>query len=330
MNIISKIKKYICDNRLLSQGDVVIVGVSGGADSVALLHILHSLQYEFGLQLYVAHFNHQLRRGSNTDEKFVKKLAQQLHLPCITESWAQGSSQSKGSLEELAREARIQFFMKMAKSHKANIIALAHNKNDLAETVLMRIVRGTGLQGMRSILPKRLIQKCNFIRPLLETPREEIENYLHKHKQSWRNDPSNQQTKFFRNRIRLELLPLLTKDYNQNITDILSNLSKNISVDYDFLEQKGCELFKKMAIIDKNKKNIKFSLQKYTTHHPALKRLLIRQTFQYLKGNTKRFTFSHYEEIEDLIENRPNGSVVDLPQGIQSKKYNKYINFYQK
>jgi len=322
---ISNIKNFIIDQHLFSPGDRIMAGVSGGADSVALISILHALQYELGISLHIVHYNHKLRRGSNADQKFVEKLAARLNLPCTVECWEKKSTPSKGSLEELAREKRFDFFRRLAKQKKANAVALAHTENDLAETVLMRLLRGTGLQGIRGILPQRLIKGIKFVRPLLEVQRKAIEQYLAQNKISFRTDITNRQTKFFRNKVRLELLPVLEKEYNRSIKTVLANLSKTVAVDYEYMELQAQKVFERVTKSRRTSHCIEMELNSFRNAHKALQRMVIRQAIAHLKGNTNKLTLTHMKEVEDLIENRRDGAVVQLPIGMRVEKKLQYL-----
>ncbi|MCX5710037.1 MAG: tRNA lysidine(34) synthetase TilS, partial [Candidatus Omnitrophica bacterium] len=230
--------KYTNDKfRLLKKNDRILVGVSGGPDSTALLYALRSLGKQLDLKLFVAHLDHGLRKDSAQDARFVRDLAFKLKLPLIS---GRVRVKKSGSLEESARKARFDFLLKTAKKFKADKIALGHNLDDQAETVLMRILRGTGLSGLSAILPKRVISGCEVIRPLIEVKRREIEAYLERNKIIPRRDPTNAQDIFLRNKIRNRLLPLLEKDYNANIKSILANLAESSGADYEYLDIAAC------------------------------------------------------------------------------------------
>ncbi len=324
MDLVQKVKDFIHSQNLLPRNEAVIVGVSGGPDSVALLSVLRTFSYDFNLQLYVAHFNHHLRKESQQDEDFVKDLSRELNLPFIRGEWKHSASFKKGSLEESAREERLKFFMKAAGAKKVKIIALGHHRDDLAETVLMRILRGTGLQGLQAILPKRNIRGFTFIRPLLGVGRKEIESYLKKNHLSFRVDATNKKIDFFRNKLRLKLLPLLEKGYQNNIREILANFSENIAGDYDYLKDKAFKLFNHLGK-PQGSKAIQFNLKSFQKEHLALQRLLIRLSVEHLKGDTNRLTFQHWKEIEDLILARPPGAIVHLPDRLYVQKKNRYL-----
>jgi len=310
------IKKY----GLLDKRDKVLVGVSGGPDSLALLLLLNSLKKKWELSLHIAHMDHMLRPGSHKDAAFVKKLGEKLDIPVTIKSINLKSRHIKGSLEELAREARLDFLIKLARQIRADKIALGHNLDDQAETVLMRLLRGTGLSGLSGISAKRNIRGAIFIRPLLETRRQEIESFLKRKKIRPRIDPTNKEDIFMRNRIRHSLIPLLKSKYNKNITELLANLAESISYDYEYLDA--------VARLSLKGSKLRLNAKKALSLHPALLRLKIRQTIAHLQGDTRRITFQHIREIEDLLAMRPDGSVVDLPKGISVQKTRNFLRFY--
>jgi len=231
----------------------------------------------------------------------------------------------KGSIEDAARQQRFQFFNRLAKKINAKVVALAHTEDDLAETVLMRILRGTGLQGLRGILPVREIDGVCYIRPLLSIKKDTILAFLKKKTIHYRVDPTNKKTEFFRNKIRLELLPLLSKQYNRNIKELLTNLADNVTTDYNYLENQAQKLFTKLAKCSSNNKNVRIDLKLYSSQHPALKRMIIRNGIKQLQGNTNRLTLTHFREIEDFLQNRPQRAIVHLPQNISIHRNSKYL-----
>lgn len=313
MDALEKTKKTIQHHQLFDQGDRVLVGVSGGPDSVALLSILNELRHALGIHLVVAHFNHNLRKNAGTDQRFVENLARRLQLPFVSAQGHLRKSTRKSSMEEIARESRFTFLVKAARRLKAEKIALGHTQDDLAETVLMRILRGTGLMGMRGILPKRTLYGIAFVRPLIASDKKDVLDFLKKRKIKFRVDPTNKTKKFFRNKIRQELLPLLEQRYSKNIRRILANLSATITADYDYLEQQSGRLFRKPLLKNGPSKSIRFDLNRLGKIHPSLQRLLIRLAIENLKGDTRKLSFEHMCEIEDLIINRPAESIVHLP-----------------
>ncbi len=320
--VLEKVKKTIKGYNLVDKGDKIVVGVSGGPDSVALLYLLNSLKKELKICLHVAHLDHMLRNDSCKDRKFVERLAQKLELPVTAAKVNIKELAKSGSLEEIARNARLGFLFKVARDIKADKIALGHNLDDQAETVLMRIIRGAGLYGLSGILPKRSISGYKVIRPLIEVRRREIEGFLKRKKVIPRIDASNLEDIYFRNRVRNRLLPLLEKEYNKNIKEVLSNMAESTGYDYDYL----IGVAERLAKGQKTKLN----LSRLKRLHPAIRRLLLRMSIVRVKGDTRRIAFQHIKELEDLILNRPINSIVDLPKGVSVVKKKNHLYFYRK
>ncbi len=320
--IIDKVKNTINKFSLLSTNDKVVVGVSGGPDSVALLYLLNTLKKEFRCTLHIAHLDHMLRKDSSKDAEFVKKLAQKLKIAATFAKINVKELAKKGSLEEVARNARLNFFFKVARRIKAKKIALGHTQDDQSETVLMRILRGTGLYGLSAILPKRDIAGFKIIRPLIGVRRKEIEAFLKRRNIKSLIDKTNLEDVYFRNRIRHKLLPLLEKNYNRNITKILSNMAEVVAYDYDYLSRQATVALKRLGS--------RINLKKFLRLHPAIQRLLLRMAVAKIKGDMRRITFQHIREIEELVINRPVNSIVDLPQGVSVIKKKKSLLFYRR
>ncbi len=318
-DIRKELKDLIKKHKLIERNDKIVIGVSGGADSLCLLYLLKSLRKEFGLTIYIAHLDHLLRQESGKDAQFVKKLGQKLGIPVILGSIDVRGLVRKTSLEESARNVRLEFLAGVANKLKAGKIALAHNFDDQAETVLMRILRGAGLSGLSGIPLKRKMGKVEIIRPLLNARRKDIESFLKKRKISFCIDKSNSDEVYFRNKIRHKLLPLLEKDYNSNIREVLFSLAQNAGSDYEYLKASAARFLKN--------NNSNLDLVKLKALHPSIMRLKLREAIASLQGDTRRITFKHIQELEDLIFNRPQGSVVDLPKGIKVKKTRKSLIF---
>jgi tRNA(Ile)-lysidine synthase len=269
--------------------------------------------------------NHGLRKDAQRDQKFVQKEAKRLQLPFTTETVFLKKKLKRGSIEEIAREIRQKSLIKAAKKNKAAVIALGHTRDDLAETVLMRLLRGTGLSGIRAILPKREMRGIVFVRPLIETKRSEVEHFLKKRGLTYRTDVTNKQKRFFRNKIRLELLPHLEKNYNKNIREILTNLCRSAAIDYEYLEREGRRLLKDLA-----KKTgascVELDYNRLLDLHLSQLRMVLRTSLEKLQGDTRRLTLAHIDEVEDLLRNRPLKSVVHLPNKItERKEYNRIV-----
>jgi len=312
------LKKY----SLIKEGDTILVGVSGGPDSMALLLLLNKLKSKLNISLHIAHIDHGMRKDSALDAQFVKKWAEKLKIPVSIKKLGPELLKEKGSLEENFRKARLDYLITTAKKIKAKKIALGHNLDDQAETVLMRLLRGTGLSGLSGISLKRKMGGVTFIRPLLETARKDIEKFLKRRGVKPRIDLSNKDEAFFRNKIRHKLIPLLKKGYNRNITEVLANLAESASFDYEYLDTAAKKSLKG--------NNLKLNISKLMKLHPAILRLKIRQSIACLQGDIRRIIFQHIKEIENMLHDRPVGSIVNLPKGIHVKKSKKHLQFYLK
>ena len=328
MNIVSRVKDFCTSNLLIHPNDKIIIGISGGPDSVALTHILHQLQYTWGLKLHLAHVNHHLRRGANRDQGFVEKFAKKMNLPLTVHHWKKLKKMPRGSIEELAREERLSFFIKLRKKINADSVALAHTQNDLAETVLMRILRGTGLQGLRAILPYKEMGEMTLIRPLLALKKTEIIQYLKTNRLSYCLDLTNKDTAFFRNKMRHELLPILERQYNPNITESLEHLAESSGEDYEYLMHQSKILYKKLTAKNQRSGEINLPLSALRKSPLALQRMVFRLAFAHLKGDTNQLTLAHIQKIEQLNEQSPDNAFAALPSKIYFIKNKKNLKCF--
>ena len=322
--VLQTIKKF----DMLSSNDRVLIGISGGPDSVTLLNVLLSLKKRYNLSFFIAHLDHMLRgKESDEDVNFVKNLAQELGLPCEVKSCnlIKIARKEHLTLEETAREYRYKFYSETAKKFKANKIALGHNTDDQIETVLMRFLRGSGLEGLMGIPPIR----GKIIRPLIECNREEIEEYCKENKIEYRVDSSNEEVIYFRNKIRLELLPLLAKDYNKNIKGITLRLRNIVSEVSAYLSQETELLFKEV-VRRESPEMVIIDLKKFTSLPLALKRRIIRKSIEVVKGNLYSISFAHNNEILKLTEYQLGEKEIYLPDNLMAKKIYKKIMIYKK
>jgi len=328
MQLKTTLKHIIQKEGKIKKGSLVLCGVSGGADSVTLLHILNSLRHEIGFSLRTTHFNHHLRRGSNADQTFVESLAKKMNIPIDVGHWDHKliNKSEKNFNEEGARIKRFSFFKTIYKKHHANVLVLGHHQNDLAETILMKIIRGSGTKGLRGILHFRNIKNMNILRPMLNINRSDILKYIKENSLKHREYPTNLDETIFRNRIRHQLLPLLESKYNSQIHSNLVNLANINSTDYDFLEKQSHRIFSTAAEIRKGiSPLVKFELRNFLKKHIAIQRMLIRQAFEHIIGNQNSLSLTHLLEIEDLCVNRPIGSKVSLPKKVFAEKSKSFL-----
>ena len=313
-----KVKQTIKKYGMLFPEDRVVVGVSGGPDSVALLHILKELAPRLKISLSLAHLNHRFRsRDSDRDAEYVQELALELGLPVIVESRDVPAFIKKEGLspEGGARRARYDFFNKVVTRLKANKVALGHNADDQAETVLMRLLRGSGREGLGGIPPVRELKpgsKVEIIRPLIEATREEIERYLKENRIKSRLDASNIEPVYLRNRIRLKLLPLLAK-YNPNVKSILVRTAQILGEEDRYLE--GIVKKHLKRIMGKKRGGITLDIIKLSSPSLPIQRRILRKSLGLMKGNKLDIQLAHIDDILDLLRTRGRASL-DLPGNI--------------
>lgn len=289
--------------KLLKEGDRVVVGLSGGADSVFLLYCLEKARKTLKLSLTVAHFNHCLRREeSEEDEKFVISLCEGWHLPLRIERW-EGKKEGGPISEEKAREARYAFFERVCREVGADKVALAHTQDDDVETILFRLLRGSGLSGLRGIPFERPLGPYRLIRPLKEMSREAIRDFLRKEEIPWREDASNGDIRYTRNRIRHHLLPLLEKEFNPKIREILLHLGENVTEDYDYLQKEGDSAFEKV-VVEQNRRQMVYKRRVFQAFPFAIQKQLFRQALRKLGTNMDRVGYSEWKALSELLEKK--------------------------
>ena len=235
----ASVQTLLIDSSLADAGAHVLVAVSGGADSVALLHALHALAKRKRWQLTVAHLEHGIRgKDSRDDAAFVRGLARRLNLPCVVgrAKVPQLARQQGVSLEMAAREARYAFLVRTARRVGASLMATAHTADDQVETILLKFLRGAGRGGLSGMAPETVVSGLRVIRPLLAVTRAHIEAYLRAGKYAWREDETNTDPAFLRNRVRHELLPLLERDYNPGIRQTLQRTQAVLAAEDEWLD----------------------------------------------------------------------------------------------
>lgn len=314
--VYTTIKKY----RLMDSHDALIVGVSGGPDSVALLSILHALNgtKKLSLRLYVAHLNHKLRgQAAEEDARFVQNLAKDLSLPFVQKEVdiQKIAEQTKCSIEETARMERYRFFGEVAQTYHAASVAIAHNADDNAETILHRIIRGAGIIGLKGIPVKRPLtpkSSVQLIRPLLFTWRKDIMEHLEKEHLCYRTDATNYEPLYLRNKIRLELIPLLENQYNPNIKNTLIQLCQILDTNNEYLTHEAEKIL--------NAVTKEYAEDFYAVHTDTLLKqpgilqsMVIREIFRRLDIPLKEVTYEHYTKICNELTRPGKGRHFQLP-----------------
>jgi len=324
-----RVLHFIQEQHLVPGQPKLVVAVSGGPDSVCLLHILVQLREKLGIRLHVAHLNHQLRGAeSDADAEYVADLARQLGIPATIESRDVKAYQARQrlSLEEAAREVRYTFLAQVADSTGADRVAVGHTVDDHIETILMHLIRGTGTRGLRGLQPSGQWpsrgSSLTVIRPLLQISRQETADYCHQHQLMPRIDTSNLSLSPLRNRIRQQLLPLL-QSYNPQVAEALLRTARIAADDLAFLDKEVARLWGDIAREQKN--SIIFDKSKFLKLPSALQRYLLRSSIEKLLGNLKDIETRHIEELMEAL-NKPAGKRISLPDGlIFSIEYDKYL-----
>lgn len=304
-----KVKSAIIE--LISPGDKVLVAVSGGADSLALLYILAQFSKKLGYELFVAHLNH-LARGKESDEdaSFVEKEANKLSLPVFVDKIDVKKSGLKSSFQESARILRYQFLENVLMSIKGNKIALGHTADDRIETVLMNLLRGTGLRGLAGIPEAR----GHMIRPLLSCTRSEIEGFLDEQNLIYRTDSSNKETEYLRNKIRHEVIPFL-KTFNPDISGNLLGLAEIARGEEQWMSEQTRELYSQLVTSENG--DLCFEITAFKNQPLAMKRRLVRETFYRLNGSLREITALHVQQVLDLFSRAKVGCWLKLPGSVR-------------
>lgn len=319
--MIDKVRDTIRKYNMIKKHDRVLIGVSGGADSVALLKVLLALKKEYSLDIVIAHLDHKFRgKESKEDRIFCEDLAKKLSLEIVSEEIDVPKIViEKGiSPEEAARFERYDFFKRQCKIKNIKKIVVAHHKDDQAETVLMRIIRGTGTAGLGAMNPVKDMGDFTIIRPLIEVSRKEIEEFIKENKIKFRHDSSNDKVVFTRNKVRRELLPYLEENFNPNVKEVLSNMAENLRSENEFLEKFSKRKFKSISKVQNG--TVSIDIKRFKKQPEAVRKRILRSALEYLKGDLRRLTYQHWKEAESLINKRPSNSIVDLPGGIDITK----------
>jgi tRNA(Ile)-lysidine synthase len=303
---------------MFRSGERVGIAVSGGPDSVLLLDFMRRLKCQVGLGLAVVHFNHRLRGAeSDADEAFVEGLAHHLNLEFIRgeADVAREARERRRNLEATARDLRYRFFFSLVNQGRLNKVATAHNANDQAETVLLRLLRGTGTRGLAGIYP---LLEGKVARPFLNLTRAEIERELREQKLEFRTDSSNADSRFRRNKIRMELLPLLERQYNPRVVRLLSELSDRAREDEACLDQRSREQSRAWRV--RAGAEEKIPVRSLLEFPPAISRRVIRQMIQAVRGNLRGMGYSHIEALRQFSLAAQSGQSIFLPGGLRARK----------
>ena len=316
---VQEMHKFISQHTMIEDGETVLVAVSGGADSLALLYGLHTLQTHLKCHLHVVHLNHGLRQDSTSDAEFVHEHSKKLGLPFTSHTVDLHSlnKQWKLSLETAGRKARYEFYESICAQTDATKVALGHHKDDVAETLLMNLIRGGGSKGLTGIEP---IRDRKFIRPLLRFTRTDIETYLTSIDVVPRQDSTNTDIRFLRNRIRHELIPLLEEKYNPNIKTGLNRTADILGTESAYLDEMTREVYNTCKLPFSESKCITLDRTQFLQNHVVLQRRIIRHSISELVGHGNDFTYDHCSAILNITKGDKPNAEITLPNGLRFRQ----------
>lgn len=294
--VIETIKKY----GLIQAKDKIVLGVSGGPDSITMLDILRQIQEEFDFEIVVAHINHMIRKEAIQDEEYVKKYCEKNSIEFFVKriDVMSVANNRKIGTEEAGRFVRYEFFDEVLKQTGSNKIAIAHNKNDKIETIIMHLLRGSGLSGLKGIEPIR----GNIIRPLIECEREEIEKYCDENRLEPRIDKTNFENDYTRNKIRNIVIPYIEKELNPNIIETIDRLSEVVKKEDRYLEKVALDVYDKI-LIKQEPGQIILELKGFNEQDEVIKSRIILYTVKKLFGSSQGIEKIHINDIIKLCNN---------------------------
>lgn len=327
LEIEKKVLDTISRYKLIQEKDKVIVAVSGGPDSMCLLNLLYNFKIKNikNYELYVAHVNHCIRKEAIEDEKYVKQYCQKREIPCYIKrvNVSKVAVNNKRGLEETGRKVRYDFFEELYTDLKANKIAIAHNNNDNAETVLMNIIRGTGIVGLNGIVP---IRNNKYIRPLIECDRTQIEEYCKINNIMPRIDITNKQNDYTRNKIRNICIPYIKEELNSNIINNLKRLSEIAREENYFINKIIEENYNKIKIEEKEN-TIIIDLKKFNELDIFIRKKMVFYIIGLLLGNSTGISKIHIEDIIRMCKNNIGNKYLKPNKSVKILLKNKKIFF---
>lgn len=293
----STIEKY----NLIKANDKIVLGVSGGPDSLFMLDVLNKLKEKLQFKIVVAHINHMIRKEAAEEEQFVKEFCKKINVEFYSKriEVVKYANNNKIGLEEAGRKIRYEFFDEVARATNSNKIAIAHNKNDKVETILMNLLRGSGVTGLQGIQP---IKDNKIIRPIIEIERRNIEKYCKENNLEPRIDISNFDNTYTRNKIRNVVIPYIKEEFNPNFVETITRLSEVITEENKFLKNITEEIYSKI-LIKKTQTEIALDLKKFNSQENVIKNRLILHTISQLNGNTQGIEKIHIQDIIKLCSN---------------------------
>ena len=328
-NLLSRFEGHLQSKRFFRSRQKILIACSGGPDSVALFYLLQAFAPKYHWKLGLIHFNHRLRAGAaKTDERFVKNLAQKFKVPfyCGTGDVRREARETKTSIEECARQMRYDFFLRTVQIKKIPTIVLAHTRDDQAETVLMRILQGTGLRGLQGIREKFKMGHTILVRPLLGFTKKEILEFLRAEKFAYRKDKSNDSLKFFRNRIRHKLLPILRRDFNPRVVEALSRIPAIVAGESALVSELEKRAWEKTF---KKERNSRVELRRsFFLRFPSVLQFRVVERALKKLDSQSGLSFEAWERLRRGLA-RPRYRC-SLPKGIDFELTSKNVSIYKK
>lgn len=295
-----EVLKTIKDNNLINEGDKIVIGVSGGPDSICLLHLLNNLKDTLKITIYVAHINHSIREVADMETKYVQDFCKKIGVECFVKKediLSLAKKQKKGT-EEVGRQVRYSFFDEVLEKTNSNKIATAHNSNDRAETVILNILRGSGISGLKGI---EAIRNQKYIRPLINTDRESIEKYCEENKLEPKIDETNKENIYTRNKVRNVVIPYIKKEFNQNIIKTINRLSIVATEENDYLMKITKQEYANISNIENG--IITLDLKRFNNLELVIKRRLILYTINEAIHTTNGIEKVNLDDIVKLCSN---------------------------
>lgn len=327
--VIEKIKQTIDRENLIENKDKILVALSGGPDSVCLLHALKKLETYYNIKIYAAHLNHKIRgMEAQKDALYAAKLCDELGIQFFVKAVdvPAFAKEMKMTLEEAARQIRYNMLFEVKSKISADKIAVAHNLDDQAETVLMRLIRGTGITGLKGMDYKR---EDGVIRPLMDTKKAKIVSYCEANNLKPRIDHTNLEIEYTRNKIRLKLLPYIEQEFSPHIKETISRMSNVLREDSEYLDNETQKIFDK-EILEHNDDRIRLDFEELKVMHPSLAKRLIRLSIKTVLGTLEGIENVHIEDVLMLIKSPKNQLKLNLPKGLMVYKASDGLIFTMK
>lgn len=320
-----KVLKTIHKYNLIKANDKIVLGVSGGPDSLFMLHILNNLRETLKFNIIVAHINHMIRAEADDEEEFVKEFCRKINVEFYSKriDVEKYANNNKIGLEEAGRKVRYDFFEEILKKTNSNKIAIAHNKNDKVETIIMHLLRGSGISGLQGIEP---IKGGKFIRPVIDIERAEIEEYCEKNGLEPRIDKSNFENKYTRNKIRNIVIPYIKEEFNPNIVETITRLSEIITEENQYLIKQTEQAYKQI-LIEEKENQITLKLKEFNNLDRVIKNRIILYTITRLRGACIGIEKIHIEDIIKLCQNNIGNKYLTPNKGLKILIKDKNIYF---